>query len=386
MLATMMLSGLGIATALNVPFQNFSKSCFSPWSTPAMASQCSGGEYREELGRFCAVVSMNPHTVGLCVGGCTRELSKFWNQRIVWGNAAPFLIFLFFLKRFNFFWESVFTFSPSLPWRRYGDRYSGQLLFIGSASPLALHSSQRSRFPPSNQFESLSSRPKSFSAQYPLNSWQLVRKVQCQRISVRVCGRKSCDNLSWWWLVRVAMWRTQLMVARFCCAHLVTLKKRRLGGFGSLGAWPSLPARSLSRSRSLTWTKDCACCLNQHNKRLWGRRRGSRRSMCQAQYFRGKAFPPYISPGGLTVNHPPPSYNNHLSLKPHLHLQSAQVIAVQTKATTLLIKCLCIYVHSSCHSFNLKDTESNVWTDQILFWNNCQVINAITNINVVIMY
>lgn len=141
-------------------------------------------------------------------------------------------------------------------------------------------------------------------SQYPLNSWQLVRKVQCQRISVCVCGRKSCDNLSWWWLVRVAMWRTQLMVARFCCAHLVTLKKRRLGGFRSRGAWPSLPACSLSLSRSLTWTKDCACCLNQHNKRGRGRRRGSRRSMCQAQYFRGKAFPP-ISPRGLTVNHPP---------------------------------------------------------------------------------
>lgn len=30
MLATMTLSGLGVATALNVPFQNFSKSCFSP--------------------------------------------------------------------------------------------------------------------------------------------------------------------------------------------------------------------------------------------------------------------------------------------------------------------------------------------------------------------
>lgn len=30
MLATMILSGLGVATALNVPFQNFSKSCFSP--------------------------------------------------------------------------------------------------------------------------------------------------------------------------------------------------------------------------------------------------------------------------------------------------------------------------------------------------------------------
>lgn len=111
MLATMMLSGLGIATALNVPFQNFSKSCFSPWSTPAMASQCSGGEYREELGRFCAVVSMNPHTVGLCVGGCTRELSKFWNQRIVWGNAAPFLIFLFFLNVLTSF-ESPFLRFP----------------------------------------------------------------------------------------------------------------------------------------------------------------------------------------------------------------------------------------------------------------------------------
>lgn len=219
--------------------------------------------------------------------------------------------------------------------------------------------------------------------QYPLNSWQLVSKVQCQRISVCVCGRKSCDNLSWWWLARVAMWRTQLMVARFCCAHLVTLKKRRLGGFRLQGAWPSLPARSLSLSRSLTWTKDCACCLNQHNKRGRGRRRGSRRSMCQAQYFRGKAFPP-ISPRGLTVNHPPPSYNNHLSLKPHLHLQSAQVIAVQTKATTLLIKCLCIYVHSSCHSFNLKDTESNVWTDQLLFWNNCQSYNKHKHCNYVL--
>lgn len=29
MLATMTLSGLGVATALKVPFQNFSKSCFS---------------------------------------------------------------------------------------------------------------------------------------------------------------------------------------------------------------------------------------------------------------------------------------------------------------------------------------------------------------------
>lgn len=29
-LATMMLSGRGVATALKVPFQNFSNSCFSP--------------------------------------------------------------------------------------------------------------------------------------------------------------------------------------------------------------------------------------------------------------------------------------------------------------------------------------------------------------------
>lgn len=36
-LATMMLSGRGVATALKVPFQNFSKSCFSPCCTPAMA-------------------------------------------------------------------------------------------------------------------------------------------------------------------------------------------------------------------------------------------------------------------------------------------------------------------------------------------------------------
>lgn len=37
MLATMMLSGLGVATALKVPRQNFSKSCFSPCCTLAMA-------------------------------------------------------------------------------------------------------------------------------------------------------------------------------------------------------------------------------------------------------------------------------------------------------------------------------------------------------------
>lgn len=37
MLATMMLSGRGVATALKVPRQNFSKSCFSPCCTLAMA-------------------------------------------------------------------------------------------------------------------------------------------------------------------------------------------------------------------------------------------------------------------------------------------------------------------------------------------------------------
>lgn len=37
MLATMMLPGLGVATALKVPRQNFSKSCFSPCWTLAMA-------------------------------------------------------------------------------------------------------------------------------------------------------------------------------------------------------------------------------------------------------------------------------------------------------------------------------------------------------------
>lgn len=203
MLATMMLSGLGIATALNVPFQNFSKSCFSPWSTPDMASRCSGGEYQEELGRFCAVVSMNPHTVGWCVGGCTRELSKFWNQRIVWGNAASFLNVSVSLKRFNFFWESVFTFPPSLPWRRYGDRYSGQLLFIGSASPLVLHSSQRSRFPPSNQFESLSSRPKSFSALFTI-SIKLLAVSEKSPVPAYFCVCMWTEEL----------WQSQLMVAR----------------------------------------------------------------------------------------------------------------------------------------------------------------------------
>lgn len=42
MLATMMLSGRGVATALKVPLQNFSKSCFSPCCTPAMTPRSSG--------------------------------------------------------------------------------------------------------------------------------------------------------------------------------------------------------------------------------------------------------------------------------------------------------------------------------------------------------
>lgn len=41
-LATMMLSGRGVATALKVPLQNFSKSCFSPCCTPAMAPRPPG--------------------------------------------------------------------------------------------------------------------------------------------------------------------------------------------------------------------------------------------------------------------------------------------------------------------------------------------------------
>lgn len=90
MLATMTLSGLGVATALNVPFQNFSKSCFSPscW-TPAVLpcdprdrGGTQGPSWSEHGGCIFGPKPnsrsynlMEPHAHGQAVA---EELSKYW--------------------------------------------------------------------------------------------------------------------------------------------------------------------------------------------------------------------------------------------------------------------------------------------------------------------
>lgn len=50
-LATMMLSGRGVATALKVPFQNFSNSCFSPCCRLAILKAQEPGALSEVLKR-----------------------------------------------------------------------------------------------------------------------------------------------------------------------------------------------------------------------------------------------------------------------------------------------------------------------------------------------
>lgn len=59
MLATMMLSGLGEATALNVPFQNFSKSSFSSSCDPRDREGRQGGGWSGHGGCICG-----PKTLG----------------------------------------------------------------------------------------------------------------------------------------------------------------------------------------------------------------------------------------------------------------------------------------------------------------------------------
>jgi len=98
MLATMTLSGLGVATALNVPFQNFSKSCFSPrcWRLAVLLCDPRDGEgslgpsWSENSG--CIFVFMDSKTRSNLVLHPTdaqswkhthstvvaQELSKYW--------------------------------------------------------------------------------------------------------------------------------------------------------------------------------------------------------------------------------------------------------------------------------------------------------------------
>lgn len=75
-LATMMLSGRGVATALKVPFQNFSNSCFSPCCRLAILK----AQGAREPGALSEVLKrgFQPDDTPWAPGRCPRETPEGW--------------------------------------------------------------------------------------------------------------------------------------------------------------------------------------------------------------------------------------------------------------------------------------------------------------------